>query len=484
MSVDWSTNGQYEFGLFVPVFIAFLLFLRWRDLPVPDGNSSALSGLVVGLAAILALIPIRLIEEANPEWRPLNWVHAVILIALTLAPVHVAGGWKWVRHFLPPLALLFMALPWPLAIEQGVIQYLARAVSSVTTEILNWTGIPAIQSGNVIEVPTGPVGVQDACTGIRSLAGSLMSAVFFGEYYRFRAWQRLTLVIGGVVAALFLNLVRTYFLCWIAATRGVGAVSSWHDQAGLIIFCASFGALWMMAEFLDDGELTPGRKPGTNLPLRTVSMTAAIIGLTGIVLTEVGSFAWYSAHEHGQGRAVSWAPSLPGPETGTKYLEVADEARAILRYSEGYSAEVPFNDGGRWQIFFFRWAAGRSSSQLAVLHRPEICMPAAGFKMVGSTKPLDVQVNGLVLPFQSTIFETNGRRIYVFRTLWEERPDSGDVLARGFDQSVRGRLSSVWHGRRNLGQQLLQVGISGASSEEAAREDLIRRLPGLIAVTH
>ena len=51
-----------------------------------------------------------------------------------------------------------------------------------------------------------------------------------------------------------------------------------------------------------------------------------------------------------------------------------------------------------------------------------------------------------------------------------------------FDMSVHGRLMSTWFGRRNLGQKLLQIGISGAHSEQEARDDLRRRLPELLSV--
>ena len=51
-------------------------------------------------------------------------------------------------------------------------------------EVLGWTGIPAIQHGNLIEVGTGTVGVSEACSGIRSFQTSLMISLFFGEFYR------------------------------------------------------------------------------------------------------------------------------------------------------------------------------------------------------------------------------------------------------------------------------------------------------------
>jgi hypothetical protein len=53
----------------------------------------------------------------------------------------------------------------------------------------------------------------------------------------------------------------------------------------------------------------------------------------------------------------------------------------------------------------------------------------------------------------------------------------------GFDQSIRGRLQSAWFGRRNLGQKLLQVGITGPENEQMALKDLQARLPQFLTVS-
>jgi hypothetical protein len=46
--------------------------------------------------------------------------------------------------------------------------------------------------------------------------------------------------------------------------------------------------------------------------------------------------------------------------------------------------------------------------------------------------------------------------------------------------SIRGRVLSSWYGRRNLGQRLLQIAVSGARTEAEAREEIRRRLPEMI----
>jgi exosortase len=255
LRTDWATNPQYEFGIFVPFFIIYLLGRRWTTRPPPEPDLHTGLILAVAVLALLFLLPIRIVQEANPDWRPLNWVHAATAIVVTLIPFARTGGSRWVRHFLLPFLLILFALPWPLQIEQATLQALTRAVSRTTVELLNWVNIPALQHGNVIEVFKGSVGVADACSGIRSLAGTLMAAAFFGEFYTLRFSRRLLLIVSGVTVAFALNLCRTLFLSWRASVEGVSSISAWHDPAGFTIFMASFATLWLLATILCNQEI-------------------------------------------------------------------------------------------------------------------------------------------------------------------------------------------------------------------------------------
>ena len=202
LTTDWSTNPQYEFGVFVPVFILYLLGRRWGSRPLGSTYRSVGLLTAIGLMIMLLLLPLQIIQEANPDWRPFNWIHAAIVVAFSLIPIAIIGGLGWVRHFFGPFLLIFSALPWPLATEQAVLQALSGAVTTVTVELLNLINIPALQRGNVIEIAAGSVGIADACSGIRSLAGTLMASLFFGEFYRLGIAKRIGLIGGGCLMLL------------------------------------------------------------------------------------------------------------------------------------------------------------------------------------------------------------------------------------------------------------------------------------------
>src|SRR5208283_4423283 len=65
--------------------------------------------------------------------------------------------------FIFPICFFLVAVPWPSVIESPLIQWLTRADTRATVELVSWLGIPALPHGNVIEVATGVVGISDAC---------------------------------------------------------------------------------------------------------------------------------------------------------------------------------------------------------------------------------------------------------------------------------------------------------------------------------
>src|SRR5438309_5550012 len=257
LSSEWSVNEQYNFGWFVPFFALYLFWLRWQDRPQVEIRNPKSEirkrqtiAALLAIPALLSLLPVRLFEIANPEWRPIAWIHAATVVTLTLLLIWYAGGRRWLRHFAFPVAFIFVAVPWVTAVETAVIQGLMRMVARVAAETAMLLGIPAQVEGNLIRVSTGLVGVNEACSGIRSLQTSLMIGLLFGELKRLSVWRRVLLIAGAVAIALFANLLRAVFLVRVAAMENVSEVTRWHDIAGYaivaLVFAGTMGLSYLL----------------------------------------------------------------------------------------------------------------------------------------------------------------------------------------------------------------------------------------------
>lgn len=252
LRVDWSTNAQYAYGWLVPILGAGLFWRRWKVRPpsAPEGQAGLLA---VGLALLLGLLlPIRLVEEANPEWRLVFWVHTLQMVLLTLGGILHSGGWRLARHCAFPICFVFIAVPWPKPIENHIMQTLMPGIAAVTAEALMILDISAVQQGNLIEVGGGLVGVDEACSGVRSLQTTLLVAFCFGELYRLSVSRRLCLLLLGWGVALLANFGRTLFLVWAAACRGMEWMNGWHDAAGVTAVAVLLPALWFLTQWLQE----------------------------------------------------------------------------------------------------------------------------------------------------------------------------------------------------------------------------------------
>jgi len=166
LRLEWATNPQYSYGWVVPFLCIGLLLRRWQaGAEEGRGQGSEISGkkaevrpltsdlrLLTSIFVFLAFLylPTRLVEEATPEWRPIQWALGIEAIGLTLCAISLLKGRGWLRQVAFPLCFFFVAIPWPTLIEQPVIQSLTRINSAVTVELLGWFGIPAMQHGNLI----------------------------------------------------------------------------------------------------------------------------------------------------------------------------------------------------------------------------------------------------------------------------------------------------------------------------------------------
>src|SRR5260370_33397934 len=115
-----------------------------------------------------------------------------------------------------------------------------RAVAWVASETANSFAIPTQLEGNVIRIPSGVVGISEACSGVRSLQTSLMIALVFGELKRLSMLRRAALIAGAIVIAFIANCGRALFLVWIAASKNMTAAGHWHNRAGYFVILHGF----------------------------------------------------------------------------------------------------------------------------------------------------------------------------------------------------------------------------------------------------
>ncbi len=525
LSGEWSINAQYSYGWLIPFFALFLFWLRWEDRPEPKvpGQRSevrsrgTLIAALLGIPALLLLLPVRLFEIANPDWRLINWLHATAVTTLTLLYIWYIGGAPWLRHFAFPILFASIAVPWLTPVEGPIVQGLMRAVAWVASEVATSFAIPAQLEGNLIRVPSGVIGVNEACSGVRSLQTSLMIGLVFGELKRLSTLRRVALVAGAIAIAFIANCGRALFLVWIAATKNIAAVGHWHNLAGYLIVAVVCAGSLLLAALLGRGKAEVRSQKsevrGQKAEVRSQSSYFLIptfyflLSLCWLAFVEIGCEVWYRAHERNLTPLPQWTVRWPKDAPGFHEIEIDEDVRDTLRYNDGHeagwdvttaklgesSSSVERRAAVKCILFAFRWNPGSSSVARAHAHRPDICLPNAGWKQVADngvrTYPT---ANSFALPFRHLEFrprkpKKSGQQVaHTFYCLSEDRAPSPYATGSKLPEMAaprprltrNQRIRQVLEGRRHLGQQVMEVVF--VSSEQIPAADAESRFSEVV----
>lgn len=476
LHTEWTVNTLYSYGWAVPFLAAYLISERWRDRPVAAANRPHPIWLVIPAALVLAYIPIRIINEANPDWVKINFYMTATVAAFSVMALFAMGRVRYVWHFAFPIIFAFTALPWPVWMEEDLVQTLTRWNTQVSAETLTMWGIPAMAKGNLIQIGANWVNVEEACSGIRSLQTSFMMSLFLGEFYRLNFLLRGVLMLSSFVVAFGLNIARTMLLTYLTGAYGTQALEKWHDTVGTIVMILCLLSLWGLAVLFEKAHnWLFGRRaePAANAPaggLPPAPFPAAFVGfgLGCLIFAEVATEAWYRYHEATLPAPPAWTVDWPKAAQSFKIGEFPDRTRAILKYNEADTASWVTDDGSGFQMYYIRWLPGRVSKFLSGAHYPTVCLPATGLQFKSEFGRFVCKAGSIEFPFTAFLFESGSQPVYVFHAILEDRPapDGEKISYRQVDSSER--IQSVLRGHRNLGQRVVGISVLGSPSLQDA----------------
>ena len=241
---------EYQFGWIV---VALAAFLAWERLPTQPLRQPGRHPIWVYLLSALgftAVLGSELYRIGLARTPTQVMLLSLGCAAFLLAQMLTLGGWTWTRHHLFPLLFFFVAVPIPKFFWNPIVFGLQAFVATLNVEALNLMGVPAVQHNHVIQLPNTTVGVDEACSGVRSLQSSIMAALFIGDLTLRRAGWKAFFLLAGVVLAVIGNFGRSLYLSMTAYRGGPDALKAVHDSAGwsVLMFTAAGMAVlgWAM----------------------------------------------------------------------------------------------------------------------------------------------------------------------------------------------------------------------------------------------
>ena len=513
----WHSSSDYAYGWFVPLLCLCLFWERWQHRPAPEPLEAITGPLIVWGVLALTLLPSCLSLEVIPYWRFAGWAFAGAIIGITFCALYLVGGRSWVHHFAFPLLFFLFAVPWPTRIEMPLVAKLSHLNAAISTWAANWLGTPAIRKGVVIQTGAGMLGIDEACSGIRSFQAAVMVALFLGELFRYAFFRRIFFLLSGVALAFGCNVVRTTYLVRVCDLKGKDAVNLAHDPAGFTILGITLAGLLVLAWFFrsrkgseaaSQGPSPPAEKESAAaLEVRTrwseagaeaggltagsgdwpskevggrrpgVKLTGALVGLVlWILAVEVAVEAWFRPTESRAAR-ITWSLQLPTQQPGFRELPIRDSVRSLLHYDEGQHAEWQEANGRPWQVYCMRWKPSRTryraveATWAARSHGPDVCLQLAGMTLQKDLGSQLRNINGITLMAKFEKFLDQGRPLHVLSCYWD--PNSAALENRpslpGTANVLRRALHALQIHNRNRNEIcVLEIGVWGMETDEEA----------------
>ena len=490
---EWWRNPDLSHGLFMPV-VVFILGAEavtrtggWQPRPGP-GTWAVFLGLA--LLGVLGLAAGGLYAGALEWTHPfVYFVLAAAFVALSAAaavvfasrPVHLFRiNWP----VLVLLALWLLSVPLPPGTMARLTLHLQFWVSENVLAALHWLGVPATLQGNVIFLGTTSVGVEEACSGVRSLVSCVFAGLFFSATLVQRPWARVLLVALAAPLALGMNFLRSLTLT-LLASRGVDIGGRWHDLTGYAVLgvtAAVLGALALVLGRAPARIATPApstTRPPPAAPRESRPLLWTLLGAQLLAVVLIAAFMTGSRPAtHSAGPAPDLAAILPAAADGFSVRTESDLDRysSILRTHamEQRTYLRPLADGTlQITVYLAWWAPGQAPVSLVASHTPDLCWPGSGWESLDSARV------PLTLPGHDVI-ETEYRR---FRSgnypqnVWFWHLYDGQPLAYAPPSTPRELLALALHYRFRSGGNQMFVRISSNQPwATVAREPLVAEI--------
>lgn len=286
----WNNRDDYSFGFLVPLFALYVLYERrsqiigyltcYHEESVEDSQESkdfltqAINTFFIGVftsGAILfflgALIRIATTPQ-NPASLAIAMGFSMILLATAFifseetldgSKLSIRKRFSFMLLFLFPALIWLVSAPLVSVLETKVRVFLLTQVTIIVFSLMDFLGFAIERQGNVLVLPKGVVGVEEACSGIRSLTACIFAGSFLAAVYLKQFWKKVLLVLTAMLFAVITNLFRSAFLTLWAYFYGseaindhwvlplIGDIGSVHDVMGFAVLgLTSIGLIMLL----------------------------------------------------------------------------------------------------------------------------------------------------------------------------------------------------------------------------------------------
>jgi len=490
----WRTNADLSHGFFMPV----IFLLLWREARAGTLRIGPMGLLTSPAAAGLMFAAILSFAAAGLYALSLGWSHDLVAFMFTFSLVLLLAGSllvfssssvRWVPcnwSAVVAIALWLLCAPLPPGTYTRLTLGLQLMVTENVLRTLHLLGIAAVRHGNILELASASVDIEEACSGVRSLISCIFAGLFFSASLVRRPGARALIIFLSVPLALAMNFVRSLTLT-LVANSGVSIAGPWHDLTGfgvLAITVALLAGLALLLERRASVQPSAARDQPGPVASGGAEMIRQVAG--GRLLAGTLVLAWalgwfFYANTQPAPRRDAPVPNLAGilpagidgwhVETARDLYQFSDTLQTDHLVQRTYTRDT---DQGPEQVTLYLayWRPGQASVSLVASHTPDACWPGSGWETVPvGNSHARLTAGGRLLPnSESRSFQSGGYPQNVwFWHLYDGRP----ITQPNPNSPVELLGVALRYGFHHDGDQLFVRVSSNRSWSEIAHEPLL-----------
>ena len=260
----------------------------------------------VCVAWLAGIVCVAAAYEAIIYWSP--WLSQFAAILLVVAWSSLRLGRASFPLVLGLSSLLWITLPFPVGYDQKLISFLQSQSSLAASVVLDCLGVIHLRDGNILELTSKRLFVDEACSGVDSLYALMTLCLGVAIWFRLNARAAILSLALVPFWASCSNLLRLTAIAigidWFAIDLSVGNP---HTILGMVVFVAAFAADFSFLQFAgylfgsnagnDPAEADPASTSATgsqNASLLPSKARFAAVGIYAFALIAIGGYSMFA----------------------------------------------------------------------------------------------------------------------------------------------------------------------------------------------
>jgi len=242
-------NDDCTYILLILPISAALIFLNWPSLRTMFAFNVRIGSALLTVAVLAACSTLGgsawLTEDVQLSMRMfalvLWWIGAFVLCL----------GARASRPVLFPLCFLFLLIPLPQFVLNGIIALLQHGSAWSAVVLFKTFGVPVAQDGVFLTIPGLTLQVAKECSSIRSSSMLLVTTMILAQLFLHSPWRKALVVGLAVPLSIAKNGLRIFTIAMLGTrVDPVYITGRFHHQGGIIFFAialiVTFALLWIV----------------------------------------------------------------------------------------------------------------------------------------------------------------------------------------------------------------------------------------------